>query len=164
MDNKAFVIAGVIFLMVLSCASGGSSKSTSTGSGDADSSGNLPAKTSDFQGKDWILEEIRVDSATVRIDRPNNVECFTLRFDAERISGIAFPNRYFAPYTAGEGNSFSIGVAGSTKMASFFEIDGLKEDDYFIYLANARSRDIRNGKLELTSTGKNGEAIVLIYQ
>jgi heat shock protein HslJ len=169
--GKTFVSAGLIFLLVLSCATRGAADSTPAGTSsesvavtNAESLENSPIKTSEIQGKDWILEEIRINSATVRIDRPNNVECFALRFDAERISGIGFPNRYFAPYTAGEGNSLSIGTMGSTKMASFFEIDGLKEDDYFAYLANVKSRNIRNGKLELTGTGKNGEAIVLIYR
>jgi heat shock protein HslJ len=163
MDKKTFVSAGVIFLsvlLVLSCATGRTPASAAT----TDSTENLPTQISDIQGKDWILEETRINSATARIDRPNNTECFTVRFDAERISGIGFPNRYFAPYTVGEGNSLSIGIMGSTKMASFLEIDGLKEDEYFAYLANVKSQTIRDGKLELTSSGKNGEPVVLIYK
>jgi heat shock protein HslJ len=170
MDYKAFVCAGMIFLLVLSCATRGATEApTTSGSSEsaaatnAGSSENLPTHIADIQGKDWILEEIRINSATVRIDRPNNVECFTLRFDVERLGGIAHPNRYFAPYTA-EGNSLSISSSVATLMAPLFEINGLKEHEYFAYLANVKSWIIRNGKLELTSSGKNGEAVVLVYQ
>jgi heat shock protein HslJ len=167
--GKTFVSAGMIILLALSCASGGAAESTSKSRSSesviaTDSTDNPPTPISEIQGKDWILEEMRINSATVRINRPNNIECFTLRFEAERISGIGHPNRYFGPYTAGEGNSLSIGNMGSTRMASFIEIDGLNEDEYFSYLAKAKSRAIRNGKLELTSSGKNGEAVVLVYQ
>jgi heat shock protein HslJ len=167
--RKTFVSAGMIFLLVLSCASGGAAESTSKSRSSesvtaTDSTENPPTPSSEIQGKDWILEEVRINSTTVRINRPNNIQCFTLRFDAERISGIGHPNRYFGPYTGGEGNSLSIGNMGSTMMASFIEIDGLNENEYFAYLAKAKSRVIRNGKLELTCSGKNGEAVVLVYQ
>jgi heat shock protein HslJ len=168
--GKTFVSAGMIFLLILSCATGGAAENTSTTGRSSetvtvtDSTDNPPTPSSDIQGKDWVLEEVRINSTTVRIDRPNNIECFTIRFDAGRISGIGHPNRYFGPYTDGEGNSLSIGNMGSTKMASFIEIDGLTEDEYFAYLANAKSRVIRNGKLELTSSGKKGETVVLVYR
>jgi heat shock protein HslJ len=169
--GKTFVSAGMIFLLVLSCATGGAAENTSksrtsesVSATDADSAGDPLTPSSEIQGKDWILEEVRTNSATVRINRPNNIECFTLRFETERISGIGHPNRFFGPYTAGEGNSLSIGTMGSTKMASFIEIEGLTENEYFSYLSKAKSRVIRNGKLEITSSGKNGEALVLVYR
>jgi heat shock protein HslJ len=165
MGNRTFVSMGMIFmcvLMVLSCATSGAAEGASARN--AGSKANQSAQAADFQGKDWILEEVRINSATIRINRPNDVECFTLRFDAERMGGIAHPNRYFAPYTVGEGNSLSIGLAVATLMAPLFEIDGLREHEYFAYLAKVKSWDIRNGKLELTSSGTNGEALVLVYQ
>jgi heat shock protein HslJ len=160
--RKTFVFAVMAFLLVLSCATKGSAESASARS--ANSTENQSAHFADIQGKDWILEEIRINSSTVRINRPNNVECFTLRFDAERMGGVGHPNRFFAPYTAGEGNSLSIGVAAATLMAPLFEIDGLKEYEYFDYLAKVKNWDIRNGKLELTSSGTRGETLVLVYQ
>jgi heat shock protein HslJ len=169
--GKTLVFAGMIFLLVLSCASGGAAENTSKSRSsesvtatDADSMENPPTPSSEIQGKDWILEEMKINSAIVRINRPNNIECFTLRFDEGRISGIGHPNRFFGPYKDGEDNSLSIGTMGSTKMASFIEIDGLNENEYFAYLSKAKSRVIRNGKLELTSSGKNGEALVLVYR
>jgi heat shock protein HslJ len=125
---------------------------------------NRPVNAADFQGKDWILEEIRTNSATVRINRPDNVECYTLRFDAERVSGIGHPNRFSGPYTAGEAGSLTIGNMASTLMASFFEIDGIREHEYFAYLSKTKNRDILNGKLELTTSGGNGGTVVLVYR
>jgi heat shock protein HslJ len=167
--RKTFVSAGMIFLLVLSCATGGAAEKTSKSRSSesvtaTDSTENPLTPSSEIQGKDWILEEVRINSSTVRIDRPNNIECFTLRFEADRISGIGHPNRFFGPYTAGEGNSLSIGTMGSTRMASFIEIDGLTENEYFAYLASAKSRVIRNGKLELTCSRRSGEAVVLVYR
>jgi heat shock protein HslJ len=165
MNNRSFGSASTIFLsilMVLSCATGGAAEKAS--SRNASSPENQPVPIADIQGKDWILEEVRTNSVAVRINRPNNIECFTLKFDEERLGGIGHPNRYFAPYTAGEGNSLSIGRAAATLMVPFFEIDGLREREYFAYLANVRNWDIRNGKLELASSGENGEAVVLVYQ
>jgi heat shock protein HslJ len=165
MDNRTSVSATMIFLsilMVLSCATSGVAKTAS--GGNALSSENQSTSIVDIQGKDWVLEEVRTNSVTVRINRPNNVECFTIRFDEERLGGIGHPNRYFAPYTTGEGNSLSIGAAAATLMAPFFEIDGLKEHEYFSYLAKVKNWNIRDGKLELTSSGEKGETVILVYQ
>jgi heat shock protein HslJ len=172
MMKKPFVSAGIFFLsvlMVLSCATSGAAENEPAGSetaqsvaiGSADSPGTV--SITDIQGRDWILEEIRTNSATIRINRPDNVEAFTIRFDAQRVGGVGHPNRFTAPYTAGEAGSLSIGVAASTLMASFFEIEGLNEREYYAYLAKVKSGDIRNGKLELTTSGANGET-VLVYR
>jgi heat shock protein HslJ len=165
MLKKTFVPAGIIFLsvlMVLSCATAGAAESTAIETGTAKSMS--AGDSSDIQGRDWILQELRINSAVVRIDRPPNTEAFTLRFDAGRVGGIGFPNRYTGPYTAAEGNSLSIGSLISTLMVSLFNIEGLNEHEYFAYLSNAKSWNIQNGKLELTTSGKNGEAVVLVYQ
>jgi heat shock protein HslJ len=125
---------------------------------------NQGGNISDIQGKEWVLEEIRTSSATVRIDRPENTEAFTIRFEADRVGGTGWPNHYFGPYTAGAGNSLSIGNMASTMMMAFFEIEGLNEREFFAYLANVKSWEIQNGKLELTASGQNGEAAVLVFQ
>jgi heat shock protein HslJ len=164
MNNRTFVPAGIFILsvlMVLSCATKGGAETAPARN--AHSSEGQSTSIADIQGKDWILEEVRINSATVRINRPNNVECFTLRFDGERMGGIGHPNRYFAPYTAGEGNSLSMGLAVATLMAPLFEINGLREHEYFAYLSKVKSWDIRSGKLELTGSGENGETLVLVY-
>jgi heat shock protein HslJ len=163
-----FVPVGVIMLsilMVLSCATsasagGATARSAFSPENRAGNTGNI----SSIQDKDWVLEELRINSTTVRIVRPANTEAFTIRFDAERVGGTGFPNHYFGPYTAGEGNSLSIGNMASTLMASLFEIEGLNEREYYAYLSKVKSWDIRNGKLELTTSGQNGETVILVYQ
>jgi heat shock protein HslJ len=165
MNNKTFVFASMIFLstlLVLSCVTKEATETRSARSANSPEDQSTPI--ADILGKDWILEEVRTNSATVSINRPNNVVCFTLKFDEERLGGIGHPNRYFAPYTAGEGNSLSIGVSVATRMAPLFEIDGLSEHEYFAHLAKVKNWNIRNGKLELTSSGENGETLVLVYQ
>jgi heat shock protein HslJ len=186
MLKKGFIPTRIIFLsvlMILACVTGGASgRAAKSASSPESQSGNSsdtqqrsPDMTmgqsetrsgsfSDIQGKDWVLEEVRINSATVRINRPNNAEAFTIRFEDDRVGGIGFPNRYFGPYTAGEGNSLSIGNMVSTMMAPLFEIEGLREHEYYGYLSKVKSWAIRNGKLELTTAGANGEAVVLIYQ
>jgi heat shock protein HslJ len=172
MMRKTSVPAGIFFLsvlMVLSCAGKKAAENVPAGSETVESASiggvNSPGagNIADIQGRDWILEEIRTGSSTVRINRPDNVECYTLRFDAERVSGIGHPNRFSGPYTAGEAGSLSIGMMASTMMAPLFEIDGLREHDYYAYLSNTKSRDIRDGKLELTTSGANG-GTVLVYR
>ena len=162
--KKPSISAGTIVLsvlMVLSCATTGAAENTAIGNGTTSMS---VRHITDIQGKDWILEELRINAATVRIDRPHNTECFTLRFDAERVGGIGLPNRYTGPYTAGEGTSLSIGLLASTLMVSLFNIEGLNEHEYFAYLSKVKSWNIQNGKLELTTSGENGETVILVYQ
>jgi heat shock protein HslJ len=160
-----FVPAGIVFLsvlMVLACATNGNAEGAAARN--AVSPENQSTNIADIQGKDWILEEVRINAATVRIDRPNSVEAFTIMFEADRVGGFGFPNRYFGPYTTGEGNSLSIGNLAATLMMSFFDIVGLNEREYFAYLSNVTSWHLQNDKLELTSSGENGEAVVLVYQ
>jgi heat shock protein HslJ len=160
-----FVPTGILFvsvLMVLACSTVGAAGSAAARR--ASSPENQPSPITDIQGKEWVLEEIRTNTETVRIERPENVEAFTIRFEVERVGGTGWPNHYFGPYTAGEGNSLSIGNMAATLMMAFFEIEGLNEPQYFAYLANVNSWSLQNGKLELTSSEENGEKAVLVFQ
>ena len=117
-----------------------------------------------IQGKDWILAEIRTGPDIVRINRTAGAnEVYTLRFEADRIGGVAFPNRYFAPYTSGEANALTIGMAGSTMMASLFERDDLKENEYFAYLQKVFCWELKNGTLELHSFNVNNVEVILVF-
>jgi heat shock protein HslJ len=164
MKNK-FVPVGIVFLsglMLFACATGGAAGSAAARN--ALSPENQSGNIGDIQGKDWILEEIRTNAATVRIDRPNDVEAFTLKFEADRVGGTGWPNHYFGPYTVGEGNSLSIGNMASTMMMALFEIEGLNEYEYYAYLSKVKSWNIQNGKLELTTSGADGETAVLVFR
>jgi heat shock protein HslJ len=166
-NNNSFIPSGLIcvsVLMILACATSEAAGIAEARSATAPSQENQPTHITDIQGKDWVLEEIRTNAATVLIDRPDNTEAFTIMFEADRVGGVGFPNRYFGPYTAGEGNSLSIGMMASTMMMALFEIEGLNEREYFAYLSKVTSWNVQNGKLELATSGENGEAAVLVFQ
>jgi len=117
-------------------------------------------------GRDWILEEFTSGSVTVRIDRtePVGIDIYSLRFDVERLGGVGAPNRYFAYYTAGKDNALSIGMISSTRMATIFENENLREYDYFGLLQKVYRWDLLNGKLELYTSGETGNDAVLIFR
>ena len=125
------------------------------------------ADFSEAQGRDWFLSEVASGSGIVIIDRKGAAagfgETYTLRFDEERLSGMGAPNRYFAPYASGEGNSLSIGMVAGTLMAPLFENENLKESEYFAYLGKARRWELRNGKLNLYSSSIDGGEAVLVF-
>jgi len=123
----------------------------------------------DVEGKEWMLTELRSGGNTVRIDRSklggaDTNGSFTIIFQEGRVSGIGWPNRYFGPYTSGDGDALTISEAlASTMMAAFIELDELKEHDYFVYLSKVTRWAVRDGKLELYSTS-DGRETVLVYE
>jgi len=123
----------------------------------------------DVEGKEFILTELRSGGSTVRIDRSklggaDTNGSFTISFQEGRVSGIAWPNRYFGPYTAGSGEALTISEQlASTMMAAFIELDELKEHDYFVYLSKVTRWAVRDGKLELYSTS-DGRETVLVFE
>jgi heat shock protein HslJ len=118
----------------------------------------------DVRDVDWVLTEVKSSSETIRINRQNLEQildsAFTLRFDSERVSGVGAFNRYSGPYTTGEGRSLSIGTMVSTKMMSLIQPEGLTEDEFFDYLAKVTGWDLREGRLELTSSSGSGAVLV----
>jgi heat shock protein HslJ len=123
-------------------------------------------------GIEWKLIEVRfsvvrAETAAARFSRLELAElgmedAYTLCFDRERISGMAAPNRYFAPYEEGEGKALSIGVIGGTLMAALREPESLNEREYFGYLENTVAWDlIRNQLLLHTRDGQGGEAVLV---
>ena len=123
---------------------------------------------SELLGKNWILAEARVKPDTLIFElNPSAGEnaraFFTLTFDAERVSGVGAPNRYFAPYTLGEQNAISISTTTGTRMALLQEPEGLKENDFFAWLENTERWNLANGKLELHTKGINGEEMLLVF-
>jgi heat shock protein HslJ len=151
-------LCAVFILPVLvfgSCASGASFRGSK-------------AVFDDVQGKEWILLEIRSQEKTVSIDQnkldagfPNGA--FTINFEEDRVSGVGAPNRYFGPCTVNSDKPLSIGNLASTMMAAIFEPEGLKEQEFFNYLSNAKRWDLKSGKLELYSTNSSGAETVLVF-
>jgi heat shock protein HslJ len=126
-------------------------------------------KFSDVAGKEWKLIEVRVKPESIRFDRSTLIsegfgEIFTLNFDAERKSGMAAPNRYFAPYTLGKNQEITVKTIGGTLMAPLKEPEKLKEREFFSYLQKAYKWDISlEGRFELLTKGPDGGEATLVF-
>jgi heat shock protein HslJ len=126
-------------------------------------------KFSDVSGKEWKLIEVRVQPENIRFDRSTLIaegfgEIFTLNFDVERISGMAAPNRYFAPYELGASQAISVKNVAGTLMAPLREPEKLKEKEFFNYLHNAYKWNLnKEGRFELLTKGDDGGEAVLVF-
>jgi heat shock protein HslJ len=121
---------------------------------------------SSLMEKDWVLTEIRKPGGGAVLDRAAMEadglgSAFTLRFEAERVSGQALPNRYFGPYHR-DGHNLSLGELASTLMASLLPWDGPTETEYLGLLRGVQSWAWDQGKLVLTATTE-GQGAVLIF-
>jgi len=128
---------------------------------------------SDVEGKEWILSEVRAAGKTVSINRKqleagNMAGAFSISFQKDsasnggRLGGMGAPNRYFAGYTPGAGKALSITPIASTLMVAIIEPEGLKEREYFDYLAKVTRWELRDSKLELySSNAANAEAVLV---
>jgi heat shock protein HslJ len=118
-------------------------------------------------GKDWELVEIRIETGAISLDRARMEadglgDAFTLKFEEDRLSGMALPNRYFGPYTR-KGQAIEIKGLASTLMAAFKELEALKEHDYFGYLERTQSWEVSRNALELHSAAPDGQKAVLVF-
>jgi heat shock protein HslJ len=123
---------------------------------------------SDVMNKDWNLAEVRVKPENIIIERDKLKEegfgdIFTLRVDAERVSGVGAPNRYFAPYTLADKQGITVKMVSQTMMLAIREPEKLKEHDYFAYLQNAAKWNMVKGNLELLSKAKDGAEAILVF-
>jgi heat shock protein HslJ len=118
--------------------------------------------------KDWNLIEARVQPADIIFDRSTLKadgfgEIFTLRFDKERVNGVAAPNRYFAPYRQADKQAITIRQVAGTQMTPLSSPERLRESDFFAYLQNTNKWNIADKKLELYSKNEAGAEVVLIF-
>ena len=161
MKHKVWMI---LCAALIGCATAGNG---SGNSGTAASGANVNS-VNDITGTDWFLQEIRLPGRTIVIDR-NKLEAdgmgdaFNLRFEGERLSGKAAPNRYTAPCTWGEDGSLRIGPAAATRMAALREPDALKEQEFFNYLAGVNRWALTRGRLELTAAVPSGAPAVMVF-
>jgi len=122
---------------------------------------------SDVMDRDWNLITLRRGSETTEIDRGAFAEVFgevfTLRFEEERISGVGFPNLFFGPYTLEDNQAISIQPPASSLMAAIFEMEELREHEYFAYLQNVYRWNLIGGNLELHTRGEDGTETVLVF-
>ena len=130
------------------------------------------AAVTDFSAvrdRDWDLAEIRTGQKRIVIDfgeewdEEGSEKFFTLRFDAEQISGVGAPNRYRAPYSTGDNNAVSIGLIAGTLMAPLREPEVLKEQEYFALLQKAVRWNLVREYLELYCENASGGETVLVF-
>jgi heat shock protein HslJ len=129
---------------------------------------NSTPKFSDVSGKEWLLVEVRTKPENIIFDRKKLVSegfkgIFSLKFDAERVSGVGAPNRYTAPFSLGENHAIEVKLIAGTMMAPLREPEKLKEHDFFNYVQNASKWDLVNGKLELYTKNESGEEAVMVF-
>jgi heat shock protein HslJ len=126
-------------------------------------------KFSDLSGKEWKLVEVKKQQESIKFDRDTLVSegfanIFTLNFEAERLSGMAAPNRYFAPYELGKKQLITVKEIAGTLMAPLREPEKLKEHEFFVYLRNTYQWNITSaGQLELSSKGDDDKEATLIF-
>jgi heat shock protein HslJ len=147
------VIAAILFAVtVFSCVGGASVKAASFG---------------DVQGREWILAEVKGVSPVVldrgKLEAGGFGDAYTIRFDAELVSGKGAPNLYRGPYSLGEGRALTIGNIAGTLMAAVNEPEGLKEFEYYAYLGSVSRWDLKKDRLELYSKDRSGVEAVLIF-
>ncbi|MDR2519346.1 MAG: META domain-containing protein [Spirochaetaceae bacterium] len=118
-------------------------------------------------GKEWRLAEVRTPLGNTpfsreKLEAAGAGDFFTLRFDAEQVSGKAAPNRYSGPYKEG-GGGLSFGLLRTTKMAALSEPEDLKEQEYYNYLAQTSRWALDGDRLELYTKGEEGAETVLVF-
>jgi len=157
---------GIIICIIMtgintSCASNPEAGKSNLGS-------QIKVNISDITGKEMVLADVQIGGKSIGYNREELInkgftDTYTITFNVEMVSGVGAPNRYSAPYTAGDDNSISIKMIRSTMMATFLESEKLKENEYFSYLQNTYKWNIANDKLELYSKTETGAEILMIF-
>ncbi len=173
------VCAALSMGLLASCAS-------QNPSAQIEDSGQITAfmSSSDFSAvlsTTWELIEVKTVSGATVIDRQNlptlstltsldgSVEeqkvpnLYTLTFLDGRVSGKAAPNNYSGPYTLGDSHNITFGGMLSTRMALLEEPKGLKEGEYFLYLAKVKTWEISGGQLYLYTEDDVGGEAALVF-
>ena len=155
---KIGAVVGMIFLA--SCAGKAAPVSETPASQTADG-------LADLKGKEWRLITVRTPDGNTpfsreKLEAASMGDFFTLRFDAERVSGKAAPNRYSGPYKA-EGDALSFGLLAGTRMAALIEPEDLTEQAYYNYLAQTSRWALAGERLELYTKDPDGAETTLIF-
>jgi heat shock protein HslJ len=154
-------LAGVSAALILAgCAT------RNGGAGRADEA--AASSFAEVQGKVWALDEVVTEAGAIIINRgkleaDSMGDAFTLRADAERISGRGAPNRYVSPYVLGEDQGIAISPIAGTLMMGLADPEGLQEQEYFNYLEQANQWLLTGDRLELYSETGEGDPVIMIF-
>ena len=151
---KKIIFSVILIIASITCMSCGSSSSVEG--------------FSDVIGKDWKLIEVRSDNKDVSFNRnalskEDAKDIFTMKIDAEIISGKGASNIFSSPYKLGEGQSIEIMPMRSTLMAPLRQPEKLKEHEFLLYLQNSSEWKVVDKKLEFHSKTDEGSTIVLVF-
>ena len=184
--DKIFLIA-VMAVFITNCQSTGSAasqhgaeaddccsseishgtSSEASGTGNTELS-DIPAGVfSDVTGKEWKLSFISLTNSIIILDREKFAkegfgDNFTLKFDADMVSGKGDPNLYSAPYSR-DNQKVNIKPMRSTLMASIFPNEILNEHEFFLYLQNAYEWKLTGKNLELRAKAADGSDALLVF-
>jgi heat shock protein HslJ len=118
----------------------------------------------EFQEKNWYLDEVRIGTNIININRNNKPDLtYTIMFNTEQFTGAGAPNRFFGSYAANKDHTILFNKIRSTRMVPIFEMYDIKEHEYFSYIERAASWKVHNGKLELYSSKEDGAQVILVY-
>jgi heat shock protein HslJ len=136
------------------------------------STGGNISSFKDVLGKELKLIEVQINSTPferiVLYDRKDLTKnkvgnIYTVNFSSDTVSGTGAPNKYSAPYTAGDNNTLTISLIRSTLMAPIVQPEKLQETDFYNYMQKVGSWSAENGKLVLHSKTDSGIAVRLIF-
>ena len=119
--------------------------------------------------REWVLSQIQPPTGHREFSREaleaqDMGDCYTLRFDKERLPGKGAPTRYTAPYELGERAAISIQAVAGTLMAGLREPPGLGEREYYGYLERVSRWGLKDDALRLYTADSAGESLVLVYR
>jgi heat shock protein HslJ len=119
------------------------------------------------KGKEWKLAQVLVGQQDIGFSREglaaeNFGDIFVLKFD-ERVTGVAAPNRFFAPDSV-TGQTLEISAVAGTLMAALREPEKLKEREFLSFLEKAHSWDVKDGDLWILTRNEAGNEAVLIFK
>jgi hypothetical protein len=158
--NKQAVLAGGLALIVLalfvSCAT--------------------KPSFADVKGKDWKLVEVHINSSNPPSLAPNKIvfdrqhlsaeglnDIFVLNFGDREASGKAAPADYSAPYDLRPPQTLTFREMAIDHDEKSIAPERLREAEYFEYLKKISRWAHTNGRLELYTTGPDGNEVVLFF-
>ena len=128
---------------------------------------------SDTFGREWKLTAVKSaapastggrEFSRQELEETGMADAYTLRIDETRLSGKAAPNRYFTSYSLGDGYDIRVNPVAGTLMMSLKEPEGLKEQEYYAYLALVNRWGLHQDVLTLYTVNANGEDTLLSYE
>ena len=165
-------ILSTVLLAFVSCATDDAARAGAMDAGAIQAGAG--ADFSFVMNRDWMLVEVRTGGQVVTLNRDGFAalmgfsDLFTLRFEDGEHGLMAFgraaPNLYSGPFAQGANQDLSFGMMRSTMMAALFELEELREHEFFAHLHNTTAWNIVGGNLELRATADGAETVLVFAE